>query len=157
ASMTIASRSDMRAIAIDWPAVMHELGPSFAERAPLHDAADTFVVENLAELKARGVLAAAVPVELGGGGASYWELGDMLRVLAHYCSSTALTLSMHSHLVATATWRWRRDPKPVEALLRRIVCEQTQLVASGASDWLTPSATAERVEGGWRVSGQKMF
>ena len=30
----------------------------------------------------RGVLAAGVPVELGGGGASYPELCEMLRVLA---------------------------------------------------------------------------
>jgi acyl-CoA dehydrogenase len=40
-----------------------------------------------------------VPVELGGGGASHGELADALRVLATYCSSTALALSMHTHQV----------------------------------------------------------
>jgi acyl-CoA dehydrogenase len=143
--------------AVDWPLLMHEFGPQFAARAPAHDAADTFVAENFAELKARGVFAAGVPSELGGGGASYSQLCEMLRALARYCGSTALTLSMHTHLVATASWRWRRDPKPVEGLLRRVVDERAQLVSSGASDWLTPSGTAERVEGGWRVAGQKMF
>jgi alkylation response protein AidB-like acyl-CoA dehydrogenase len=136
---------------------MHELGPQFAGRAPKHDATDTFVAENFAELKARGVFAAGVPSELGGGGASYPALCDMLRVLAHYCGSTALTLSMHTHFVATTSWRWRRDPKPVEGLLRRAVDERLQFVGSGASDWLTPSATAERVEGGWQVAGEKVF
>jgi alkylation response protein AidB-like acyl-CoA dehydrogenase len=136
---------------------MRELGPRFAARAPAHDAADTFVAENFAELKARDVFAAAVPGELGGGNASYRQLCDMLRVLAHFCGSTALTLSMHTHIVATASWRWRRDPTSVERLLRRVVDERLQLVGSGASDWIAPSGTAECVEGGFRVSGQKMF
>jgi alkylation response protein AidB-like acyl-CoA dehydrogenase len=143
--------------AVDWTGLMRELGPRFAARAPAHDAADTFVAENFAELKERGVLAAAVPAALGGGDAAYPQLCDMLRVLAHSCGSTALVLSMHTHLVATASWRWRRDPKPVETLLRRIVNERLLLVGSGASDWLTPTATAERVDGGWRINGQKIF
>jgi acyl-CoA dehydrogenase len=136
---------------------MLELGPRFAARAPAHDAADTFVAENFAELKERGVLAAAVPGALGGGDAPYPQLCDMLRVLAHSCGSTALVLSMHTHLVATASWRWRRDPKPVESLLRRIANERLLLVGSGASDWLDPTATAERIDGGWRINGQKIF
>jgi acyl-CoA dehydrogenase len=155
--MPLASKQDIRPRTLDWPLLMHELGPRFAARAPNHDATDTFVAENFAELKAQDVFAAGVPSELGGAGASYAQLCDMLRALAHYCGSTALTLSMHTHLVATASWRWRRDPKPVEGLLRRIVNERAQLVSSGASDWLTPSGTAERVEGGWRVAGQKIF
>ena len=34
----------------------------------------------------------------------------MLRVLARYCGSTALTLSMHTHVLSSAVWRWQRDP-----------------------------------------------
>jgi alkylation response protein AidB-like acyl-CoA dehydrogenase len=157
ASSTLASGVIAHPQAVDWSYLMQELGPRFAARAPAHDAADTFVAENFAELKARDVLAAAVPAELGGGNASYRQLCDMLRVLAHFCGSTALTLSMHTHIVATATWRWRRDPESVERLLRRVVDERLQLVGSGASDWIAPSGTAERHEGGFRVSGQKMF
>ena len=94
-----------------WTGLMHAVGPGFAERADRYDAGDRFVVENFAELKARGVLAAGVPVALGGGGASYLELCEMLRVLARYCGSTALTLSMHTHPLATVVWRWHRDPR----------------------------------------------
>src|SRR6185295_6682396 len=155
--MSLPSRQEPYSQAVDWPGLMHELGPRFAQRAPDHDAADTFVAGNFAELKAHGVLAAAVPAALGGGDASYPQLCDMLRVLARYCGSTALTLSMHTHTVATLVWRWRRDPKPVEALLRRIVNDRLLLVGSGASDWLTASGTAERVEGGWRINAQKIF
>jgi alkylation response protein AidB-like acyl-CoA dehydrogenase len=140
-----------------WPALMHDLGARFAARAVGYDAAEAFVAENIAELKAQGAFAAAVPAELGGGGAPYSELCDMLRVLARYCASTALTFSMHTHVVTTAVWRWRRDPKPFEGLLQRIVNDRLMLVTSGASDWLNASGTAERVAGGWRINARKIF
>jgi alkylation response protein AidB-like acyl-CoA dehydrogenase len=153
--MSLASSPETRSV--NWPGLMHEIGPRFAARAAEYDAADAFVAENYTELKARRVFAAGVPSELGGGGATYAELCEMLRALARYCSSTALTLSMHTHLVATTVWRWRSDPSPFERLLRRVADEQIVLVTSGASDWLTPSAKAERVDGGWRVNGRKIF
>ena len=140
-----------------WVELMHELGPPFAERAMQCDAGDAYVAENFSELKARGVLAAGVPTELGGGGASYPELCEMLRVLARYCGSTALTLSMHTHPLAVLVWRWRRDPGPVESFLRRVVGERLQLVTSGASDWLDSSGVAVHVADGWRISGRKIF
>ena len=156
--MSLASRQDLQpGHGTDWQALMNELGPRFANRAPAHDASDQFVAENFTELKDRGAFAAAVPTELGGGGASYRQLCDMLRVLGRYCGSTALTLSMHTHIVATAVWRWRHDTKAVEALLRRIASERLLFVGSGASDWLTPSATAARVDGGFRLNGLKIF
>lgn len=140
-----------------WVELMHELGPPFAERAMQCDAGDAYVAENFSELKARGVLAAGVPTELEGGGASYPVLCEMLRVLARYCGSTALTLSMHTHPLAVLVWRWRRDPGPVESFLRRVVGERLQLVTSGASDWLDSSGVAVHVADGWRISGRKIL
>jgi alkylation response protein AidB-like acyl-CoA dehydrogenase len=142
---------------IDWSGLMHELGPRFAERASICDASDAFVANNFAELKERGVLAAGVPRKLGGGGASYAELCGMLRTLARYCGSTALVLSMHTHVVATMVWRWHHTPEPLNGLLCRIVSQKFHLATSGASDWLTPSGMAKRVEGGWRITGRKIF
>jgi alkylation response protein AidB-like acyl-CoA dehydrogenase len=143
--------------ASDWSQLMHQLGPHFAERARAHDADDSFVADNFAELKAHGLFAAGVPKQLGGGGASYSELCSMVRTLAGYCGSTALALSMHSHVVATAVWRWQREPESTERLLRRIADENLVVVTSGGSDWLTPSGTAERVEGGFRINARKIF
>lgn len=88
-----------------------KLGPLFAERAARADEGDLFVAENFVELKAHGLVAAGVPKELGGGGASHADLADMLRQLGHYCGSTALAFSMHTHQVATAAWRWRHQKK----------------------------------------------
>jgi len=136
---------------------MQELGAKFAARACRDNEGDLFVAENYVALKRHGVLAAGIPAELGGGGAEHRELAEMLRVLAHYCGSTALALSMHTHQVATTVWRWRRDRAPVEALLRRVAAENLVLVSSGGSDWIAGSGKAERVEGGWRITARKIF
>jgi alkylation response protein AidB-like acyl-CoA dehydrogenase len=103
------------------------------------------------------LFSAGVPVELGGGGASHAEMSDVLRALAHGCSATALALSMHTHQVMIPVWRWRHERAPVEPLLRRVAAEELILVTSGGSDWLTGSGRAERVEGGYRVTAQKVF
>ena len=125
----------------DFVAIAREIGPAFAARAAEHDANDSFVAENYAELKSRGFFAAGVPSELGGGGASHAELCAMLRELAHHCSSTALALSMHTHQVAIPAWRWRNENGVGEPLLRRVAAESLVLVSSGASDWLDSSGT----------------
>jgi alkylation response protein AidB-like acyl-CoA dehydrogenase len=138
-------------------ALMHELGPDFAARAARCDNEDLFVVENYVALKKHGVLTAGIPAELGGGGAEHRELGEMLRVLARYCGSTALALSMHTHQAATAVWRWRRDPAPIETLLRNVVTQNLVLVSSGGSDWIAGSGKADRVAGGWRITARKIF
>jgi acyl-CoA dehydrogenase len=144
-------------VATDWVEVVRKLDPAFSTRASDYDEQDGFIAENIAELKAAGVMAAGVPRELGGRGATHTELCEMLRALAGYCGSTALTLSMHTHAVATAVWRWRKEGGPIENLLRRVAAENLVLVTSGGSDWLRGSGSAERVEGGWRVKARKIF
>jgi alkylation response protein AidB-like acyl-CoA dehydrogenase len=121
----------------DWVAVARALGPAFAARAAAHDADDSFVADNYLELKRHKLFSVGVPAELGGGDAS--QLGGLLRELAHYCGSTALALSMHTHLLAGVVWRWRQG-QAIEPLLRRIAQEETVLISTGASDWLESSA-----------------
>jgi alkylation response protein AidB-like acyl-CoA dehydrogenase len=140
----------------DWAAVMRALGPAFAARAAAHDANDSFVADNYAALKQHKVFSAGVPAELGGGGASHPELCALLRELARSCGSTALALSMHTHLLAATVWRWRQG-QPVEPLLKRIAAEETVLISTGASDWLDSSGRAEKVDGGYRVTARKIF
>jgi alkylation response protein AidB-like acyl-CoA dehydrogenase len=137
-------------------AVANQLGPKFAERAAAHDQDDSFVAENYDDLKAAHVLGAPVPAELGGGGASPSEVCEMLRTLAHYCSSTALALSMHMHLVTVPAWRYKHEGGPVGPL-ERVAKEQIVLVSTGGSDWLEGSGEAVKVEGGFRVNGHKIF
>ncbi len=148
---------NVKAEPMDWTARAHELGPQIAARAEAADANDAFVSENMKLLKDAGFHAAAVPAELGGGGATPAELSGMLRTLAGYCGSTALAFAMHTHAVALPAWRWHRTPEPVEGLLKRVVAENLTLVSSGGSDWLDGSCDAVPVEGGFRVSGRKIF
>ena len=141
----------------DWAALARELGPRFAARASAHDAADSFVADNYRDLRERRVFSAGVPAELGGGGASHAELCAMVRVLGQHCGSTALALSMHTHQVAIAAWRWRHEGAAMELLLRRVADQETILVSSGGSDWLAGSGRAEKVDGGYRVTARKVF
>ncbi|HWT82038.1 MAG TPA: acyl-CoA dehydrogenase family protein, partial [Candidatus Methylomirabilis sp.] len=95
--VTPAASADSATTPTDWIAVIRELGPSFSARAAGHDSQDDFVHENYDDLKRHRIFSAGIPVELGGGGASYAELCSLIRILAHYCGSTALALSMHTH------------------------------------------------------------
>src|SRR5262245_5892349 len=127
-----------------WTQLADELGATFAQRGAKHDESDTFVAENYADLKARKMIAAGVPEELGGGGASPADLAGFLRTLAHHCSSTALAFSMHTHLVATTAWRWRNQKAPVEPLLKRVAQEEIVLISTGGADWLQGSCDATK-------------
>jgi alkylation response protein AidB-like acyl-CoA dehydrogenase len=140
----------------DWLAVARDLGPAFAARAAAHDAEDSFVADNYRELKEHNVFSAGVPAEFGGGNATHAELAELLRETARHCGSTALALSMHTHLLATTVWRHRQG-HAVEPLLRQIATNQLVLVTTGASDWLDSSGVAEPVDGGYRVKGRKIF
>jgi alkylation response protein AidB-like acyl-CoA dehydrogenase len=140
----------------DWMAAIHDLGPRFAERAERHDDSDEFVAENFADLKAARLFSAAVPTDLGGGGASHSEMCRIVRTIAHYCPSTALSFSMHQHLVAAQIWNYRRG-KPGRKLLERVAADELVLISTGAKDWLGSNGFVEKVDGGYRVSAKKFF
>jgi alkylation response protein AidB-like acyl-CoA dehydrogenase len=134
------------------------LGHIFAAQAAAVDEEDCFVAENYKALKDGGLITAAVPSELGGGGVEPSELGEMLRILAHHCSATALALAMHTHNVAMPAWRWRHQKvAAVEPLLKRVAAEKLVLLTSGGSDWVAGSGEAVRVDGGYRITARKIF
>ena len=139
-----------------WIEVAHSLGQKFAGRAEAHDESDGFVSQNYASLKEERVFSAAVPEELGGGGASHREVSDMLRTLARYCGSTALALSMHRHLVAATVWKYRHG-QGGDAMLKNVAEKQLVLVSTGAGDWLASNGSASKTDGGYLVSARKHF
>ncbi len=136
------------------------LAAEFAARADKHDQNDSFVAENYDRLRAEGLIAAAVPHELGGEGAEVRAMADAIRRLAHGCGSTALAFAMHSHQVVIPAWRWRHQPPAapkVEPLLRMVAEKSAVILTSGGGDWVGGSGRAERVEGGWRIHARKAF
>jgi alkylation response protein AidB-like acyl-CoA dehydrogenase len=154
-TLTQAVRADE---ARDVVTIAEGLADRIAAGADRADAEDRFVAENYAMLKAAGLVDAGVPLDLGGGGADVRALAGMLRVLGRSCGSTALAFAMHTHQVAIPAWRWQHQKvAAVEPLLKRIAAEKIVLLSSGGSDWINGSGSARKVEGGYRISGRKIF
>jgi alkylation response protein AidB-like acyl-CoA dehydrogenase len=133
------------------------VGAQIAEAAVRHDIEGTFVEEGLQALRDAGLLALAVPAELGGSGATVRQVAMVQRELAHHCGSTSLATSMHQHVTAFTAWRFRRGMPGAEATLRRVADEGIVLVSTGGGDFTHPKGEARKVDGGYRVSGRKQF
>lgn len=71
-------------------------GPAAAEV----DTHARFPHEALAALRDRGLLAALIPVEFGGGGALLSDVASATEVLGRHCASTAMIFAMHQIQVA---------------------------------------------------------
>ncbi len=155
--MLLDVKTETAAGKIDWIERADRVAAEIAAQASLHDAEETFVFDAYERLKAEGFFSALVPAELGGGGAEFAEICGAVRRLGSVCGSTALAFSMHSHLVAVAAWRWRVQQAPTEGLLKRVAAENLVLVSSGGSDWLNSAGAAVKVEGGFKISGRKVF
>jgi alkylation response protein AidB-like acyl-CoA dehydrogenase len=141
----------------DWLARAERVAAEIAGCAAGHDRDDSFVEEGFAALGREGFFTALVPTEFGGGGASTATVCEAIRLMARGCSSTALAFSMHCHLVAVAAWRHKHQGAPTEGLLKRVAAENLVLVSTGGNDWLSSGGTAEKVEGGFRVTARKPF
>jgi acyl-CoA dehydrogenase len=159
--MAVAAITDLTTEANErqqWMTIARRLSAQFAQRAALHDNDDSFVAENYTDMRAARLFSAAVPSELGGGGASYETICDVIRTIGRGCGSTALAYSMHAHLLAATIWRYRHNAQPpAEPLLRRIAAEELVLVSTGGSDWLDGSGTLEKVDGGYQLTAHKIF
>jgi len=73
----------------EWIDLVHELGKEFEKRSATHDREESFVSDNYEDLKRHRFFAAAIPEELGGGGAPHPVMCDILRTMAGYCGSTS--------------------------------------------------------------------
>jgi len=139
------------------------LAERFAARAAAHDRDNTFPLENYDDLRAEGYLSLTVPEELGGRGANLYELVLAQERLAMGCGSTALAVNMHVSPIGQwgSIWRDTGDPR-LEELLRGVAAGEV-IWASLTSEPGIPNhlmdalTVAERVEGGFRVTGKKIF
>ena len=133
----------------------------FRERAAHHDTVGRYAVEDLAELRAAGWFAAALPEDLGGLGLNLAELGSEQRRMARYSPATALSTCMHHYWVGLAA-DLRRMGLPEADLITGYVMDG-DILASGHAEVgndvpvALSTTSASRVEGGWRITGRKMF
>jgi len=153
-STTMVDSMERERELVAWAA---ELGVRIGEHAARHDREGSFVAEAYDVLGRAGYLALAVPEELGGRGATIREVAMVQRELAHHCASSALASVMHQHVVLFTAWRHRRGLPGAEATLRRVAEEGIVLVSTGGADQTHPRGTATKVDGGYLVSGRKVF
>ncbi|WP_020682574.1 acyl-CoA dehydrogenase family protein [Marinobacterium rhizophilum] len=136
--------------------VLRKIGPSIAENGLQADRTDCYSNENCALLKAEKVYSALVPEEFGGGGFNYRDMCGFLRELAAYHPSTALSCSMHQHIIAANCFNHRQG-RPGQALLEKVAAGELMLISTGAGDWLASNGEMERTEGGYLLNAVKHF
>jgi len=133
----------------------------FRSRAAAHDASGVYPHDDLAELRDNRWLLAPAPVELGGLGLDLARVAAGQRLLARYAPATALSTSMHLYWVGLGS-DLARFGHPFG---QRILDWATsgEVLASGHAEAgndipIALSTTrAERVPGGWRIHGRKVF
>lgn len=136
----------------------------FAERAPANDREASFSHANIADLHRAGLTSLAVPAEFGGTAASFSQVVDIIGLIAQGDPSTALVLLMqtlhHRSIDINRTW-----PKTVRETVFRSAVEHGALInALRVEPELgspvrggKPATTAVKVDGGWIVSGRKLY
>ncbi|MGE3449596.1 MAG: acyl-CoA dehydrogenase family protein [Microbacteriaceae bacterium] len=134
---------------------------SFDQRAPGYDAANQFFAEDFDELRRSGYLLAAVPEAFGGAGLRLADVAGLQRRLAAHAPATAIAVNMHLYWTGVAADLWRNGDDTLSWVLER--ARQGHVFAAGHGErgndvpLLASTTTAERVPGGWRFTGHKIF
>ena len=149
-----------------------ELGPRFRERSSRYDREAVFPYENYDDLRDAGLLGVCIPARYGGLGASFADYMHLGARLGEYCAMTALTFNMHCQ---TVLWTGiaadeldlapedRARHEEVRTDLYRRILDSGEIMSQPLSEGVARGATAGvmtealPVEGGWRVSGRKIF
>ncbi len=138
-----------------------DLLETFRDRAGDLDLTNGYFHEDLAELRELGYLAAAVPADLGGWGLDLAQMAASQRRLARYAPATALAMSMHTYWVGIATELDRAGDGSLrwilEAALAGEVFAAGHAEAGNDIPVLLSTCQAERVDGGYRLTGRKQF
>jgi alkylation response protein AidB-like acyl-CoA dehydrogenase len=141
-----------------------ELAADFATRSAAHDRDASHPIENYDRLREEGFLALTIGKEWGGLGASLLDHTIAYETLAQGCPSTALAFNMHASVVMPLL----QSPEVSLQAKQRIadlVVQERKLIAGNFSEPVTTSIIGERplktrarrVDGGYRVTGRKMF
>ena len=138
-----------------------ELLARFDERAPVYDREHRFFQEDFDELRERGYLNAAVPTAFGGSGLSFAEVQALQSRLAYVAPATALAVNMHFYWTGVAADLSAAGDPSCEWMLRASVDGAVFAAGHGEAGndipLLMSSSAAERVDGGWEITGHKIF
>ena len=140
------------------------LAADFATRSAEHDRDASHPTENYQRLRKEGFLTLSVPREWGGSGVDF--LGHTLayEALGQGCPSTALAFNMHDSVVMPVLQSTEVTTE-AKRHLADLVVRQGKLIGGNFSEPGTTSlvgerglrARARRVDGGYSITGRKMF
>ncbi|HEY1797329.1 MAG TPA: acyl-CoA dehydrogenase family protein [Stellaceae bacterium] len=141
-----------------------DLAADFATRAAQHDREASHPAENYAKLRDEGFLALTISQELGGGGASFLDHTIAYEALGQGCPSTALAFNMHASVVMPLL-ESPEVPAATKRMIADLVVNERKLIGGNFSEPITTalighrplSAQARKVDGGYSLTGRKMF
>jgi alkylation response protein AidB-like acyl-CoA dehydrogenase len=147
----------------DLDGLLDGLKAEFTETAPLYDREARFPVENFRRLHQLGLLSLTVPVGDGGGG-DLATAAKVVRAIGAAEPSTALVLTMQYLFQRNAAHNPRWPATMRDRVLRSAVKDGALGNALRVEPELgtparggLPATIARRVDGGWRISGHKIF
>jgi len=133
----------------------------FDQRAPEYDRENRFFDEDFAELRESGYLSCALPTEYGGAGLGLHGYTKLASRLAYVAPATALALNMHIYWTGLAADLLKMGDESCRFILEKAaegaVFAAIHGEAGNDMPLLLSTSTAERVEGGWSISGHKIF
>jgi alkylation response protein AidB-like acyl-CoA dehydrogenase len=140
------------------------LAADFATRAAEHYRDASHPVENYHRLRTEGFLELTVPRAWGGVGASFLDHTIAYEALGQGCPSTALAFNMHASVVMPVLLS-PDVPESAKQHVADLVVRQRRLIGGNFSEPGTTSligerplsARARKVDGGYSLSGRKMF
>jgi butyryl-CoA dehydrogenase len=130
-------------------------------RARENDRNEKFDLELVKMLGDMGYLGPIVPEEYGGRGLDYRTYGLIVEEIGRGDSSARTVVSVQTSLVCSSITRWGSEEQKHEWLPK--LCTGEVLGCFGltepgtGSDAANLSTRAEKIDGGWKISGQKMF
>jgi alkylation response protein AidB-like acyl-CoA dehydrogenase len=141
-----------------------ELAARFSERTVQNDPQSVFPQENYRDLHEAGYLRLALPKAYGGDGADVFDMVLAQEILARGDASTALVTGMHFSLLGRVK-DGRAWPDDVLGDICTTIARDggtinncvTEAELGSISRGGLPSMAGERAEGGWRVTGRKIF
>jgi alkylation response protein AidB-like acyl-CoA dehydrogenase len=141
-----------------------ELAADFATRSGEHDRDASHPLENYRRLRDEGFLALNLPQEWGGAGVGLLGHTLAFEALGEGCPSTALAFNMHASVVMPVMAS-AEIAAGAKRHLADLVVHRKKLIAGNFSEPGTTSligerplaAQARRIDGGYSVTGRKMF
>src|SRR5215510_2276252 len=133
----------------------------FDERAVMYDRENRFFDEDFEELQRSGYLLGPVPVEHGGAGLTLEEYVVLQQRIGYAAPATALAINMHCYWMGVAADLMRAGDESCVWMFDRAASGEVFCALHGEAGndipLLLAVATADRVEGGWQISGHKTF